>query len=120
MSPSNTRRLDSPVMWGGLAIIAMWLAVLLVGLFGPDFVSGTPTSGTTTPGVVAIVPFAFVATIIVARQAFRGAGDAWRDAVAEEQHQRELLASELEILRAALSEHIAGSPADLDAVRAAH
>jgi long-subunit acyl-CoA synthetase (AMP-forming) len=123
ISPENLEsalRETQWLSWGGLAIVAMWLAVLFVGIFGPDFEAGTPGgTGTTTPGVLAVVPFAFVATIIVARHAFRTAGDEWREPLAEEQQQRETLGAEVEILRAAFSEHIAGSPADLDAARAA-
>jgi hypothetical protein len=75
-SRSRTRSswLYATPMWASFAIIAMWLAVLFIGLFGGDIVSnnGTPGAGTytTIPSVVAVVPFAFVATLVVARWGF--------------------------------------------------
>jgi hypothetical protein len=66
-------------MWAGIAIVAIWLAVLFVGLFAGDIVSinGTPGAGTTTnvPSVVVVAFFALLATIPVARWGFRSRGD---------------------------------------------
>lgn len=68
-------------LWpAGLAIGAMWLAVLAVGLWGGDIrtSSGTP-GGTETHAnvpVVAIVALcALAGTIAVARRAFGGPGE---------------------------------------------
>lgn len=67
--------LDLPAFWGGLAIVAMWLAVLFVGVFGPDIVShsgvGDIGNGSSVPSVVVVAPCALVATWLVARNAFR-------------------------------------------------
>jgi hypothetical protein len=66
-------------MWAGVAIVSIWLAVLFIGLFGGDVVSnnGTPGAGTftTVPSVVAVVPFAFVATLFIARWGFASRKD---------------------------------------------
>jgi hypothetical protein len=50
----------------------MWLAVLFVGVFGENILSTTPGgTSTSVPVVVAVVPFALVATIVVAKRGFR-------------------------------------------------
>jgi hypothetical protein len=51
----------------------MWLAVLLVGVFGGNILSSTP-GGTSTSGpvVVTLLPFVLPATIVAARRGFRG------------------------------------------------
>jgi hypothetical protein len=50
----------------------MWLAVLFVGVFGENILSNTPGgTSTSVPVVVAVVPFALVATIVVAKRGFR-------------------------------------------------
>ncbi len=64
-------------VWAGLAIIAMWLAVLFDGIYGGDIVSHGATSGATTagsttiPSAAVIALFAMIATIVVARYGFR-------------------------------------------------
>jgi hypothetical protein len=61
-------------MWAGVSIVAIWLAVLFVGLFAGDIVTinGAAGAGTTSsvPSVVAVVPFAFIATVFLARWGF--------------------------------------------------
>jgi anthranilate phosphoribosyltransferase len=61
-------------MWAGLAITAIWLAVLFVGLFAGDIVSidGTPGAGTSTtvPSVVVVAFFAALATVPIAGWGF--------------------------------------------------
>jgi hypothetical protein len=61
-------------MWASLAISAMWLAVMLDSLFGPDmvFTNGTPGIGNTTtiPSGVVLGLFALIGTWVVARYAF--------------------------------------------------
>lgn len=56
-----------------IAIGVMWLAVLFDALFGPDIVTsnagGTNTS--TVPSAVAVALFAFLATWVLSRYAFR-------------------------------------------------
>jgi hypothetical protein len=65
--------LRTPEMWGSLAIITMWLAVLFDAVFGPNFVStnGTGTNSTTIPSGILVAFFAFLATASVAKHAFR-------------------------------------------------
>jgi hypothetical protein len=60
-----------PELWASLAIVAMWLAVLFDGIYGPDFVSSSGASTTTIPSVIVLVPFAFLGTRAVARSGFR-------------------------------------------------
>ena len=69
-------RLLVPGFWGAVSIVAMWLAVLFDGVFGGDMVfsnQSNPTGGSTIIGsVVPVALFACLATISVARRAFRG------------------------------------------------
>lgn len=51
----------------GLAIVAMWLAILFVGIYGSDFVE----DGTTLNTAVMLAPFAMIGTIIVGIFGFR-------------------------------------------------
>ena len=63
-----------PEAWASLAIAVIWLAVLVAAIWGPDFVSSTPGGNTTTiPSGVAIAPFAFAATWVIAKYGFRRA-----------------------------------------------
>jgi hypothetical protein len=56
-----------------IAIGVMWLAVLFDALFGPDIVtsSGGGTDTSTVPSAVAVALFAFLATWVLGRYAFR-------------------------------------------------
>ena len=57
----------SKYVGAGLAIVAMWLAVLFVGVYGLEFVEGSMTVNT----AVMLAPFAMVGTIIVGIFGFR-------------------------------------------------
>jgi hypothetical protein len=58
-------------MWASLAIAVMWLAVLFDAIFGPDIVSSSAgTSTTTIPSAVFVALFAYLATRVVARYGF--------------------------------------------------
>ena len=63
---------ENPAPWASLAIAAMWLAVLFVGLFGGDFVSASASGATTTtiPAAVILGLFALPCTIAIARRGF--------------------------------------------------
>jgi uncharacterized membrane protein len=64
-------RLFVPAFWGTLAIAAMWLAVLIDGVFGGDMVFSNPTNGTTTiPSAVLVALFAVIGTASVAKRVF--------------------------------------------------
>ena len=59
-------------MWAGIAIVAMWLAVLFVGIYGSDFVTSTPGGTTTTiPSSFLVGFFAFLGTVSCAKYGFR-------------------------------------------------
>jgi hypothetical protein len=61
-------------MWGAIAITSMWLAVLFTSIYGHDMVSvnGDGTNSTTTiPSGLVVAFFAFLATVAVAKRAFR-------------------------------------------------
>jgi len=63
-------------MWAGIAIVAMWLAVLFIGIYGSDFVTSTPGGTTTTiPSSFLVGFFAFLGTISCAKYGFRRSGD---------------------------------------------
>jgi hypothetical protein len=50
----------------------MWLAVLFDALFGPDIVSTSgPTSSSTVPSAVVVALFAWLATWVVAKHGLR-------------------------------------------------
>jgi hypothetical protein len=59
-------------MWASIAIATMWLAVLLTGVWGPDFVSRSPGGNETIiPSAIVVAFFAFLGTRVVARYGFR-------------------------------------------------
>ena len=61
-----------PEMWGTVAIATMWLAVLLVGVFGSNIVlNDSSGSSSSWPVVVVVAFFALLGTVPVARRAFR-------------------------------------------------
>jgi hypothetical protein len=70
-------RLLTPAFWGATAIVVMWLAVLFTSIYGGDFVSinASGTQSTTIPSGVFVALFACLATVAVARRAFRGESD---------------------------------------------
>ncbi|WP_151084084.1 hypothetical protein [Nocardioides cynanchi] len=64
-----------PQLWGAVAIAVMWVAVLFVSVYGGDVTSvSTGAQSTTIPSAVFVSFFAFLATVSVAKRAFR-AGD---------------------------------------------
>ena len=67
----RAQRLLVPEMWATLSIVAMWLAVLFVGVFGGDMTfHGADTSFTVMPAVVAVALFAAIGTGSVAKRVF--------------------------------------------------
>jgi len=62
---------DTRDLFATLAIVVIWLAVLCVGVFGPDFVS-TMAGGdsTTVPAGIGVAFFALFATMSVAKHGF--------------------------------------------------
>jgi hypothetical protein len=61
-----------PEMWASLAIGVIWLAVLFDAVFGPNIVNTTAGGNTSSvPSAVPVALFAFFATWVVARYAFR-------------------------------------------------
>lgn len=63
-----------PELWAALAIVVIWLVVLVVGVWEPDLVSNNSVVGvgesSTVPSVIVVVPFAFLATWVIARYDF--------------------------------------------------
>jgi hypothetical protein len=59
-------------MWAFLAIAMIWLSVLFTAVYGPNIeTQGVAGDTETWPSVVIVVPFAFFATWVVARNGFR-------------------------------------------------
>jgi hypothetical protein len=64
-----------PELWGAVAIASMWLAVLLVGVYGGDVTSvNAGAQSTTVPSAVFVAFFAALATSSVAKRAFGRSG----------------------------------------------
>lgn len=60
-----------PEMWASLAIVAMWLAVLFVGVYGGDMdFHGADTSWSNIPSGVGVALFAAIGTGSVAKRVF--------------------------------------------------
>ncbi len=76
-SPARRRAwLDLRDLWAMLSIVAIWLAVLFVGVFGPDFVSASSGATTRIPSGIVVALFALFATRAVAKHGFGNrAGD---------------------------------------------
>lgn len=64
----NNGNMMSRYIGATVAIVAMWLAVLFAGLFGPDFVV---SHGTTVNTGAMLAPFAMGGTIAVAINGYR-------------------------------------------------
>ncbi|HEV7205112.1 MAG TPA: hypothetical protein VGN18_10910 [Jatrophihabitans sp.] len=68
---SRAARILVPEMWATVAIVAMWLAVLFVGVYGGDMTfHSADSSGSTVPSVVAVALFAALGTGSVAKRVF--------------------------------------------------
>lgn len=109
-SSSPTRRRPRPTwltsrpLWGGVAIGSMWLAVLIVGVWGGN-VNTTNAGGASSWPVVALIAlFALISTVPVARYAFRASPDTegLRGAIDDERRAREHPANEVTSLRETL------------------
>lgn len=68
---SRTSRFLVPEMWATVAIVAMWVAVLFVGVYGGEATfRGADTSFTTIPSGVFVAVFAAIGTVSVAKRVF--------------------------------------------------
>jgi hypothetical protein len=67
----------APEVWASLAIGVMWLAVVFAAIFGPDIVTNSNDGNSARiPSGAAVALFAFLATWVLAKYAFRrGARD---------------------------------------------
>jgi hypothetical protein len=64
-------RLLVPEMWATVAIVAMWMAVLFVGVYGGDATfHSVDSSSSTIPSVVFVALFAGIGTGSVAKRVF--------------------------------------------------
>ncbi len=60
-----------PELWGTVAIVAMWLAVLFDGIYGADVTSwNAGAQSTTIPSAVFLALFACIGTVSVAKRVF--------------------------------------------------
>jgi hypothetical protein len=92
----------SGAFWGGVGLVTMWLAVLFVGVFGGNVVSGSPGGSSSSWPVVAVVAVAaLLGTISVGRWAFgsRRADRDLRQAVEDERRDLDRLSAQLEAMR---------------------
>jgi hypothetical protein len=109
MYPVPARRLPSGwlyarPLWAGLSIIAMWLAVLFVGVFGGNIVNTGAGGASSVPVVVVVAGVALIASWVLGRIAFAVTPetDELRRLLEQEQHAREDLAAEVDQLRSKL------------------
>jgi len=64
-------RLLVPEMWATVSILAMWMAVLFVGVYGGDMTfHSVDSSGSTIPAGVGVALFAAIGTGSVAKRGF--------------------------------------------------
>ena len=63
--------MENRYLWTGVAIAAMWLAVLFPGVYGPDFHVTDVTSSVSIPIAWGIAPWAMLGTIVVGIFGFR-------------------------------------------------
>jgi hypothetical protein len=64
-------RILVPEMWATVCIVAMWLAVLFVGVYGGDMISNNASTNVTViPSGVAVALFAALGTGSVAKRVF--------------------------------------------------
>ena len=66
---ARARRLDR-AMWASLTIGAIWLAVLVDALFGPDIVVNNASGFSRIPSAIVFVFFAWLATWPIAKYGF--------------------------------------------------
>jgi hypothetical protein len=59
-----------PEVWTSLAISAIWLAVAVVAMSGPNVVINNSSGMTSIPSAVFVALFAWLATRVVARYGF--------------------------------------------------
>ena len=58
-------------MWASLAIAVMWIAVAVSAVWGPDLVSySSDTNSTTIPSGIAVAIFAAIGTWAIAKYGF--------------------------------------------------
>jgi hypothetical protein len=68
--PGIASRLLVPEFWASLTIVAMWLTVLFVGVFGDNMVFTRPPNVTTIPSAFVVAIFAAIGTAAVAKRGF--------------------------------------------------
>jgi len=64
-------RILVPEMWGAAVIAIMWIAVLFVGIYGPNIIINGSSGYRNIPSVLVVAFFALLGTVAVARRAFR-------------------------------------------------
>jgi len=91
--------------WGGVSIVAIWLAVLFVGIFGGNIQSSDVSGQSESWPVVAVVAIAALfATVSIGHWAFRqrGVDEDLRRVLEEEREALAQLDAQLEALRTRL------------------
>ena len=64
--------MQNKYFWAALAIVAMWLAVLFVGVFGPVLeVTSAGDTVSVPAAVIVVATFAMIGTVLVAIFGFR-------------------------------------------------
>ena len=92
----RTVRFEGAAPWAGLAIAAMWIAVLCVGLWGGDIYSSSAGGNVSkVPVAVVVAICALIGTSVVGKRGFGGADDeelrTLRSALDDERRAREAL-----------------------------
>lgn len=84
--------------WGGVTLVAAWVAVLFVGLFGGDIETADAGGGASSVPVVVVVAIALLATVSVGHWAFRPppADKELRETVEDQRRELDQIAERLE------------------------
>lgn len=85
--PLASRWLTARELWGAVAMVTMWIAVLFTAIYGGDAIfTSTDGSSSRLPSAVFVALFAFLASASVAKRAFGPAAGRPRGSASTAEH----------------------------------